>query len=96
MVFAALQDETINGHDYTLSEDELWAVVDYSRTFSYEYTDPNAPLEPIEIAVIGGNISNGSTGESFGDGTAVLSAFYPEFAEAMTLTTKVNTDGIYA
>ena len=96
MVFAALQDETINGHDYTLSEDELWAVVDYSRTFSYEYTDPNAPLEPIEIAVIGGNISNGSTGESFGDGTAVLSAFTPEFAEAMTLTTTVSTDGIYS
>lgn len=95
-VFAALQDTAIPGHDYTLSDDELWDVVDYSRAFSYNYTDPDAPLEPIEIAVIGGNISNGSTGEPVGEGTAVLRAFTPEFAEAMTLTTTVSADGVYS
>ncbi len=66
-VFTALQAETIDSHDYTLSEDELWNVVDYSRTFSYDYTNPNAPVEPIEIAVIAGNVSNGSTCEVFED-----------------------------
>ncbi len=95
-VFTALQDETIAGHDYTLTEDELWDVVDYGRSFSYVYTDPDAPIEPIESAIIGGNVSNGTTGEPFGGGTAELSAFTPEFAQALTLTTTVSADGSYS
>ena len=50
-VFDAIENGGVPDHDYELSDQERWDVVDYARTFSYTYFDPNAPVEPIE----GGN-----------------------------------------
>ena len=94
-VFASLQDETVVGHSYDLSDEQLWDVVDYSRAFSYVYFDTEAPAAVLETAVISGNVTNGSTGEIVPEGTAVLRAFTPEFNEAMTLNADVNSDGVY-
>jgi cytochrome c/uncharacterized membrane protein len=95
MVFSALRDEGIPGHSYKLDDDELWDVTDYSRTFSYDYFDPQAALEPIEMAIISGLVTNGSTGEIVDQGTVTLRAFTTDLEEAMTETTTVQPDGQY-
>ncbi len=95
MVAAALQDADITAHTYTLSEEELWNVVDYSRTFSYDYYDPQAALEPIEAAIISGLVTNGSTGDLSGGGSAVLRAFTRDLEEAFSMTVPVAEDGRY-
>lgn len=95
-VFASLQDAGISAHTYDLTEDELWDVVDYTRTFSYAYADPPAAAAPIAAGTITGLVTNGSTSEPIGEGTATLRAFTPEFTEALTLSTTVGTDGRYS
>ncbi len=95
MIFAALQDETIPGHVYTLDDAQLWDVTDYSRTFSYTYFDPQAALEPIPLAVIGGLITNGSTGEILDSGTVTLRGYTTDLEEVLTETTTVQPDGSY-
>jgi mono/diheme cytochrome c family protein len=96
MVFSALQDEGIPGHSYKLDDDELWDVTDYSRTFSYDYFDPQAALEPIEMAIISGLVTNGSTGEIVDQGMVTLRAFTTDLEEVMTETTTVQPDGQYS
>ncbi len=95
MVFAALQDEEISAHSYTLDDDGLWDATDYSRTFSYTYFDPHAALEPIEAAIISGLVTNGSTGEIINEGTVVLRAFTTDLQEVMSETAAVHSDGQY-
>ncbi len=94
-LFSALQDEDISAHSYTLDDDELWDVTDYSRTFSYTYFDPQAALEPIEMAIISGLVTNGSTGEIVDEGTVTLRAFTTDLEEVMTETTTIQPGGDY-
>ncbi len=95
MVFSTLQDEGIESHAYKLSDDELWDVIDYSRTFSYVYYDPQAALEPIASATISGLVTNGSSGKIISDGTVTLRAFTMDLEEVMTETTELQSDGRY-
>jgi len=96
MVYSALQDEEIQAHSYTFDDEELWDVTDYSRTFSYTYSDPQAALEPIEMAIISGIVTNGSTGEIVDQGTVTLRAFTTDLEEIMTETTTVQLGGQYS
>ena len=95
MVLADLSGSTIAEHTYELSETELVAVVDYGRTFSYEYAAPPAPLAAIEGAVITGIINNGTTGDVISGGEALLRAFTVNFEETLSLTTTVGVDGSF-
>ena len=81
--------------DAELSEGDKQAIIDYARTFSYDYVDPSAPVEPIETAAISGQVTNGSNGETVAGLTAVLRGFTPELEERVTMTATVGTDGRY-
>jgi mono/diheme cytochrome c family protein len=83
----------IADHEFTLNDDEQLAVVDYARTFSYAYFNPTAPLEPIEDAVISGQVTNGTSDEPVGGSEARLRAFTTSFQETLNLTTTVGIDG---
>ncbi len=77
--------------------DELTAVVDYARgTFSYTYVDPFAPLEPIETAVIQGNVANGTSDLAVDGGDIILRAFTIDFAETLIMTTTADIEGNYS
>ncbi len=97
-VFAALSDvEAVPEHEaYTLEEDELWAVVAYARTFSYDYASPLAAFEPIESLNVTGIVRNETTGELLAEGTpVVLNTFTGDFAPSETLTTTLDATGQY-
>lgn len=96
-VFDMLSDDgRIPAHDFALPEDALWSVVDYIRTFSYLYVNPQAALEPVDEATVSGVITNGTTGELAEPGTAVrLRAFTIDLNVALTLTTTVEAEGQY-
>lgn len=96
-VFTALQNGALPAHEYELSDDELWAVVDYSRTFSYRYVNQAALTEPIPAARISGVLSNGATGEIVTAGSQVLlRAFDANFQPALVLTETAGTDGTFS
>ncbi|MEJ2749215.1 MAG: hypothetical protein P8183_15120, partial [Anaerolineae bacterium] len=92
-VLAELSGDTIAEHTYDLSEAELVSVVDYGRTFSYQYAPPPEPPAAIEGAVISGVIDNGTTGEIVGSWQAMLRAFTTNFEETLNMTTTVGLDG---
>ncbi len=96
-VFDILTDSTqITAHDYDLQDDTIWAVVDYIRTFSYDYTDPLAASQPLETATITGLVTNGTTIEPAPPDTEVrLRAFTADLEAALTLTTTTDVDGRY-
>lgn len=94
-VFAGIANNGIPAHAYDLTDDELWAVVDYSRTFSYLYVNQNAPAEPIATAVISGTVTNGTSGELITTGDVLLRAFDANFQPTLTLTETIGTDGRY-
>ncbi|MDX1415676.1 MAG: c-type cytochrome [Candidatus Promineifilaceae bacterium] len=93
MVAAVLADNDIAAHAYELQEEEIWSVVDYSRTFSYDYFDPLAALEPIEAATISGLVINGTRNELLAEGTATLRAFTMDLEEAFSMTAEVDAEG---
>jgi len=99
MVLASLQDEEITDHTYTLETDELWDVIDYARTFSYVYADPQTAVEaasqPIASVGISGQVVNGTTGDMINNGTVLLRAFTPELQEALSLEAPLGSDGQY-
>jgi hypothetical protein len=83
-------------HDYDLDDDQLWNVVDYIRTFSYLYADPQAAFEPVEEATVSGIVTNGTTGEPAPSGTEVfLRAFTSDLNRTLNLTATVESDGRY-
>ncbi|MCI0578357.1 MAG: c-type cytochrome [Chloroflexi bacterium] len=94
-VFDRLNDPAaIPTHDYTLEADDLWAVVDYARTFSYGYTDALAAFRPLELATISGQVTNGTTGEVVtANVTAQLRAFTQELEITLTLTETIDAEG---
>jgi mono/diheme cytochrome c family protein len=100
-VFAALADGALPGHDYSISDEERWAVTDYSRTFSYRYANPaaNEPItatnEPITAATIGGVVANATTGETVSGGQVILRAFDTNFQPTLTLTETIDAAGVY-
>jgi mono/diheme cytochrome c family protein len=94
-VLEELESSDMLPADAELSEGGKQAIIDYARTFSYHYVDPSAPIEPIETAAIGGQVTNGTSGETVAGLTAVLRGFTPELEETVTMTATVATDGRY-
>lgn len=94
-VFDRLHDNTLEGHDFDLDDDTLWATVDYLRTFSYAYTDALAPFRPLASGTIAGQVINGSTSEETlpAGTTAELRAFNRDLDMTLSLTTTVTEDG---
>lgn len=94
-VFEAIANGGVPDHDYELTDQERWDVVDYARTFSYVYFDPNAPVEPLEGATISGIINNGTTGDSVEGVQVLLRGFSQNFEPTVTMTTTAEADGSY-
>jgi mono/diheme cytochrome c family protein len=94
-VHSALAPGLIAAHDYETADDDLWRVVDFTRTFSYVYADPAAPVALIPAGTIFGSLSNGTTGESLADTVVTLRAFTPDFVQTLTLTTTTDAGGNY-
>ncbi|MBK8985660.1 MAG: c-type cytochrome [Chloroflexi bacterium] len=95
-VFTAVANQVIPVHDYDLTDDELWAVVDYGRTFSYRYASPASPAGPIAAATISGIVTNASTGELLTEGQVRLRAFDTNFQLTQILTETLQADGSYS
>jgi mono/diheme cytochrome c family protein len=96
-IFDLLADTgRIAAHDYSLEAEELWPVVDYVRTFGYEYVDALAAFRPLEEATVSGIVDNGTTGDPAPEGTSVrLRAFTRDLDVTLTLTTTVQENGSY-
>ena len=95
MILASLQDAEISDHAYSLDTDELWDVIDYTRTFSYVFADPLLASQPIDSVSIAGQVLNGTTDEIINSGMVSLRAFTPDLQEARSLVTTVGADGRY-
>ncbi len=95
IVFTNLLDVAIVDHQNELDEDALWDVIDYMRTFSYVYADPQAASAPIESVVISGQVTNGTTNGVVTNGTISLRAFTPDLQEALSLTAPLDPGGRY-
>lgn len=94
-VFTALAPNAIPEHAYDLSDDDLWATVDFARTFSYSFVNPAILTEPIPAAVVTGRVLNGTSGNALTGEEVTLRAFLPDFTPAETLTTTLATDGSF-
>jgi hypothetical protein len=97
-VFTTLSGATGVAHDgtYDLSETELWDVVHYARTFTYDYSDPQAAFAPIEAASITGTVVNETKGSALPAGVpAVLNAFTADFTPSLTMTTTLDAGGSF-
>lgn len=95
-VFDILNGETISEHQYSLSEDDLWFVVDYARSLSYGYSDPLLAFAPLENGTVTGTVTNGTTQTSLAADTQVtLTAFDETFQPTLTLTTTLDAAGNY-
>lgn len=95
-VFDSIANGGVPEHDYELTDQERWDVVDYARTFSYTYFDPNAPVEPIIGATVSGMVDNGSTGDSVTGVEVLLRGFNQNFQPTVTMTGTVAADGSYS
>ena len=95
-VFDSIENGGVPDHDYELTDQERWDVVDYARTFSYTYFDPNAPVEPIVGATVSGMVANGSTGDSVEGIEVLLRGFSQDFQPTVTMTGTVAANGRYA
>lgn len=96
-VLAAGEASIAEHAGYDLEEEALWGVVNYARTFSYDYADPFIAFAPIEAAVITGTVTNDTSGSTVAAGTpAVLNAFTADFEPALTMTTTVGEEGTFA
>ena len=95
-VLANLAPGKLAGHDYDVSDIDLAAVVDYARTFSYNYVPPADLTAPIAAATISGQVTNATTGEVVSGVEARMRAFSANIEEMMTMTMTVGTDGRYS
>lgn len=94
-VFTALAPGTVASHTYELSDDDRWRVVDYARTFTYEFADPVELTRPIPAGTIAGVLVNGTTGERLPGAEMTLRAFTPDFTQTLTLTATTDANGNY-
>lgn len=86
--------DRIADHQYDLSDEDLQSVVDYVRTFSYNYIDAQASLRPLESASISGQVFNGTTGSILdSDATALLRAFTQDLEITLTMTDTLDAEG---
>ncbi|MEW5986381.1 MAG: c-type cytochrome [Chloroflexota bacterium] len=83
------------GHDLGLTEGEAWSVVDYLRTFSYAYSDPQLAFAPLEAATVSGQVTNGTTGATPPAGLPVTLRAFSDFEVTLTLTATTTLDGRY-
>lgn len=75
-----------------LSDEELWQVLDYVRTFSFEVAAEVAA--PEGSGILTGQIINGTTGEPVGNVPVTLHVFQGN-SEIDTLTAETNSSGRY-
>ncbi len=94
-VFEAIEGGSVPDHAYELTDQERWDVVDYARTFSYNYVNPNAPVEPVVGAKISGFVTNGTTSDVVEGVDVLLRGFSQNFEPMVTMTTTVAADGSY-
>lgn len=95
-VFNVLNGEDIPEHIYDLSEEDLWLVVDYARTFSYTPFDPLAALAPIEAGSITGAVMNLTNDTPLTEPlTVTLNAFSADFRPVLTQTTTLDENGAF-
>ena len=93
---AAGGDAVSEHEEIDLSEEEVWAVVDYARTFSYDYASPMEAFAPIEAATITGTVVNETTGEPLGAGVPVeLNTFTADFEPSTTMTATLDEEGTF-
>ncbi len=88
-------NSSIEGHETDLTEEDKWSLVDYVRTFGYAYTDVLARYRPLEFALVGGQVVNGTTGEVPTEGIARLRAFTQDLEIALDMTETLDEDGRY-
>ncbi len=93
MVMAGMPASAVSDHAYDLDEDELWDVIDYSRTFSYQFADPQAAAQPLESVTLAGQVLNGTTDQLITSGEVSLRAFTSDLQEAASLSTSIGPDG---
>ncbi len=96
VVLASLAPGRVEGHDYDLNDEQLTAVIDYARTFSFNAAPAPAVAASIEGASISGVVTNATNGAIVGDIEARLRAFSPAIEEMLTLTETVTVDGRFA
>lgn len=94
-VFTALAPGVAPAHTYDLSDDDLWAAVDFARTFSYAYVDPAILTAPIPAGVIAGQVNNGTSGGPVTGEMVSLRAFTPDFTQTLALSTTLAADGTF-
>ncbi len=95
-VFNVLAGDTIPEHNFELDEETLWAIVDYARTFSYEFVDVSAAATPISEGNISGTVLNATTNQVLAEPLEVqLNAFTPEFQVVLTETATLD-EGAFA
>lgn len=96
MIYDAIQAGVPEMADHvftaSLSEAELWSVVDFARTMSYEYLAPGAPL-PEQSGTIIGQIANGTAGGDKPGGLAVNLIGFTDMAMSGTYTATADADG---
>ena len=94
-VYNAIENGAIADHAYDLSDDERWDVVDYIRTFGYDYYDVIAAAQPLEEAVVYGTITNATTDEIVPSLGVQLRAFNRNFEQTLSITTTAGANGSY-
>lgn len=82
-------------HDLGLADDDLWAAIDYARTFSYGYVDPQVLNQPIAAGAITGKVLNETTGVAYTGVPVELHAFTPDFSETLALTSTLDGGGAF-
>lgn len=96
MVFADIEAGGIAEHDYSLTQDDQWAVVDFARTFGYSYADPNAPAPPVAFGTVFGIVTNGTSEEPLADAEVMLRAFTVSFEETLNMTATTDETGSFS
>jgi mono/diheme cytochrome c family protein len=104
-VYAQLTADPIEEHQLELSDAEWLAVIDYSRSRSFELLpdalDPDdvvMPFDPpfmdrIENGTIVGDVTNATTGQAIASGEARLRAFNMDLNERLSLTAELDENG---
>jgi mono/diheme cytochrome c family protein len=92
-LFAAITTGLNGAHTFTqLPEEDRWAVVDYVRTFAYEYLAPGAPL-PTKQGAITGSVLNGTLGAPVPAGLPVTLLGFDGTTMTEPLTATVDSNG---
>ena len=108
-LFGAVADTSINGHDYGMGDVEIWAITDYLRALTYNYTPPPATdtatetSAPVALSpftdgsgVISGQVRNGTPGAPLPDDLVInLRAFDMNANFVDSITTTVKADGAF-